>query len=59
MSPEAMSYSMMNKDTRRLIQITVEDLKEADEMFELFLGENIKPRKDYILKNYDKFSSKN
>lgn len=56
MTPEAMSETMMNPETRRLIQISMEDAKKADEIFELFLGEAIEPRKEYIMQNFDKYS---
>ena len=51
-----MSETMMNPETRRLIQVTMNNLDLADKMFEIFLGEKVEPRRDYIVKNYDKYS---
>lgn len=59
MTPEAMNYTMMNPETRRLTQVTMEDMEQAKETFELFLGENVPPRKKYIMEHYDEYTSLN
>lgn len=46
--PDMMSLTTMNPDTRRLIQVTVEDIAEAAEVFEMLLGDDLQGRKDYI-----------
>lgn len=56
MTPEAMSETMMNPSTRRLVQITMDDIIKANDTFELFLGKDIEPRRDYIVNNFDKYS---
>ena len=46
--PEMMSLTTMNPDTRRLIKVTAEDLKDSAEVFEMLLGDDLQGRKDYI-----------
>lgn len=46
--PEMMSLTTMNPDTRRLIKVTSENLKESAEIFEMLLGDDLQGRKDYI-----------
>lgn len=41
----------MNPETRKLIQVMPEDAKETLEMFELFLGDDLAGRKQYIENN--------
>ena len=38
----------MNPKTRRLIQVTMEDVEEMQKCFDLFLGDDLQGRKDYI-----------
>ncbi len=49
--PEMMWLTTMNPETRRLIQVTPEDMKETERMFDLFLGDDLAGRKEYIAKN--------
>ena len=46
--PDMMSLTTMNPDTRRLIKVTVDDIKESAEIFEMLLGDDLQGRKDYI-----------
>ena len=41
----------MDPKTRVLKKITVEDIEEADEMFDMLMGENVAPRKHFIQVN--------
>jgi len=45
---EMMWDTTMNPETRRLIQITPDGIEETAEAFELFLGDNLEGRKEYI-----------
>lgn len=47
-TPEMMWETTMNPETRRLIQITVDDVEKMQKYFELFLGDDLQGRKDYI-----------
>ncbi|MDO4863036.1 MAG: toprim domain-containing protein [Ruminococcus sp.] len=46
--PDMMSLTTMNPDTRRLIKVTVDDIKDSAEIFEMLLGDDLQGRKDYI-----------
>lgn len=46
--PEMMSLTTMNPETRRLIQVTPEDVENTKYMFELLLGDNLAGRKAFI-----------
>lgn len=47
-TPEMMWETTMNPETRRLIQVTMEDVEEMQKYFDLFLGDDLQERKDYI-----------
>lgn len=49
--PEMMWETTMNPQTRRLIQVQAEDEKETHDMFDLWLGNNLQGRKDFIEEN--------
>lgn len=53
--PEMMWETTMCPDSRRLIQITPEDAEKTQEIFELFLGDNLSGRKQYIEENGHKY----
>ena len=38
----------MNPETRRLIQVTPADIHQTKAAFDLFLGDNLEGRKEYI-----------
>lgn len=46
--PDMMWKTTMNPETRRLIQVTPADALETKEAFELFLGNDLKGRKEFI-----------
>ncbi|MBQ8297062.1 MAG: DNA topoisomerase [Ruminococcus sp.] len=46
--PDMMSLTTMNPDTRRLIKVSVEDVEESAQVFEMLLGDDLQGRKDYI-----------
>lgn len=47
-TPEMMWETTMNPETRRLIQVTMEDVEKMQKYFDLFLGDDLQGRKDYI-----------
>ncbi|EJT5937145.1 DNA topoisomerase [Clostridium perfringens] len=55
MTEEAIAETMMNPETRRLIQVTMDDIEKANKYFELFLGETVEDRKEYIIKHFEEF----
>ena len=46
--PDMMSLTTMNPETRRLIKVNADDIKESAEIFEMLLGDDLQGRKDYI-----------
>lgn len=48
---EMMSYTTMNPETRRLIRVKPDDVEKTAETFDLFLGDNLAGRKEYIEEN--------
>ncbi len=51
MNPEQLWETTLNPATRRLKQITIEDAMIADEVFSILMGNEVEPRKDFIIKN--------
>jgi DNA gyrase subunit B len=46
--PEMMWQTTMNPETRKLIEITIEDVNVSTEMFDTLLGDDIQSRKQFI-----------
>lgn len=51
MDADQLKETTMDKDTRNLLRVTVDDAVMADEMFSLLMGEKAQPRKEFIEKN--------
>jgi DNA gyrase subunit B len=48
MNPEQLWTTTMNRDTRILKQVNVEDLEQADAIFDTLMGEEVAPRRRFI-----------
>ncbi len=53
--PEMMWETTMNPETRRLIQVTLDDAERVATMFDVLLGDNLPARKDYIAQHGSKY----
>src|SRR3989338_8999513 len=51
MNPEQLWEPTMNPETRTLKQITIEDAVEADRMFSILMGDEVEPRREFIMAN--------
>lgn len=56
---ETMWVTMMNPRTRKITRVTEDDAIKANQYFEMFLGDDLEGRKEYIETNLHKFVREN
>lgn len=51
MNPEQLWETTMDPKNRTLIRVSIDDAEKADEYFNIFMGDEVEPRKNYIIEN--------
>jgi DNA gyrase subunit B len=48
MNPEQLWETTMTPDNRVLLQVVIDDVETASDVFTLFMGDEVEPRRNYI-----------
>lgn len=48
---EELEECLLNPETRNIAQITVSDIQKTDRLFDILMGTNVTPRREYMIKH--------
>ena len=51
MNPEQLWETTLNPANRRMIQVTIDDTLEAERKLRILMGEQVEPRRDFLMEN--------